>query len=729
MKLRFPVRILVVDRSPAEAAGLVASLRRAKYEVKPKLVQDLATARTAIRDFEWDIILVGHQLESCPVIEILDELRHQACELPVIVLDEIGQDNLEARDRLLRAGVHDIVPRNESLMLEHTVRRELAALDNRRLIRNMQRHQHNEEQTLQWLIGMASGNIAVTSGDDIIAANDAFLQLFGLDGTDLPFVDGLLECAAASERNELRRFLEAGGADRNRPVQIELQGHNRRYGDFALMLDLAPAAFHGQTGRRIIATPLQEAEQVETAPVTPQTVIVTEQLATPLTVVQGGKVSLQKQPVQSTKPAARIIQEESGRLLTKQEFLSLIDEACHSISHRTDRVGIVYTDLDDFAGLKEHVGITGVVKVMDKVIARLFELCPEHAKIARISDDDFAILIFSESWEDVVAAYEKIDAGICGAIYEIENRSVMVSVGVGLTGLLDEDTDPEKVLERAFAASLSESHPITGVREKDPEEEDMESMMQELVLDLADGMQDGRLFLVYQPVVRLRGNPVELYEVFMRFRNTRGEMVPPRQFLDAADASGFGADLNLWLVEKVIQVLGQQVHKGRRTRLMVKVTDQAVRDIRLPLAARSGIKKYGFSPEQLIFEVCEMTSTNQVKATRAMMHAMRGLHCGTAIEHFGVTRNPFHLLNHITADYLTLASTVVNDIASDEKAVQRVKNMSTRARKMGKTTCAEYVDDAASVSILYEAGVDFMQGYYIQPPAPHLDFEFSMMVG
>jgi len=740
MKFRFPVRLLVIDRSPAEAAGLVATLRRAKYDIKPHLVQKLEDVHKAVQGREWDLVLVGHELTDIPVTAVIDILKENDIDAPVIVLGDPGAAGQEASNAAIRAGVYDIVPRDEKLMLEHTVRRELAALDNRRLIENMKRFQLAEEQTLQWLVAHSAERLAITKGDDIIAANQAFLELFGQESQQFPWRNGLLDCVSAAEREELRAFLEAGGADRERPVQVELEGSHVTAGEFPLHLDIAPASFHGESGRRIVAVAqgfvkkeqltITAAAAADNGSTQTETKLGNEppvRSSPPLAVVKGGRTdSPDERP---EEPGGAVVEIGNSHVMDRKKFLALIEDACRSIETRTDRIGIIYINLDDFSGLKGHVGIAGIEHVIETVIAMLKKLGPEGSQLARITDDDFALLVHADEWDDIVKAFRKIESGICGTVLEVGGRSIMVSAGAGLTGLLEEDNDAAAVLERAFSASLSELSPIVGVRAEPDEEDDSESSLKEMIDDLTEGMTDGRLFLVYQPIVRLRGKPLELYEVFMRFRNKQGEMVPPREFIDAAENAGFGIDLNLWLIEKTMQVLAEQHNQGRNTHLMIKVNEQALRDIRVPLAAGHGMKKLKFSPQQLIFEVCERASANQVKATRTMMHALRGLNCGTAIEHFGVTRKPFRLLEHVAVDYLTLDSTVVNNIARDENAINRVKYFSSRAHKIGKTTCAEYVDDAASVAILYDAGVDFMQGFYIQPPTPNLDFEFSMMVG
>ncbi len=743
MKLRYPIRILIIDRSPAEAALLVAALRRADNLVRPNLIQDLDTFEDAVQNQLWDLVLIGHGLTRAPVSNVVEILKKYNCDAPVIVLEDPGPDGLEARNAALKAGVFDIVPRDEPFMLEHTVRRELAALNDRRKVNRYRQLKKTEEQSLNWLVAHSRERLAITQGDDIIAANESFLNLFGHDEITMPWRSGIIKCASETDREDLRMFIEDAAVDKNRPVQIELEGCHATTGEFPLLLDIAPVSFHGETGHRIIARSL-DAEQNNPVPVsnnnklkiqTTESIQVnavkTAHVTPSLAVVNGGQSNVNKDHDKEDPQ----IQLSPPGVIKRDAFIDLIKQACTSKDLRSNRVGIIYVDVDNFPGLKKHLGLDGVETLVDMITAKLTELGPENAVIARITDDDFALLVQDLEWENLVSAFKIIETGFCGTLFDVTGRSVLVSAGAGLTGLLEDDTDPMVILERAYEASLSELRPVVGVKadtneeidEKDDEAE--EEYFRALTADLQEAMHDGRLFPVFQPIVRLHGKPIELYEVFTRLRNKQGEEVPPRQFLDAAENAGIGIELNIWLIERVMEILAEQQVLGRYPRLLVKVTDQALRDVRVPLAAGRAQRKYKVSPDQIVFEVCERVSVNQVKATRTLMHAMRGMKFGTAIEHFGVTRKPFRLLKHLPIDYLTLDASIVNHHEARSDCAARVRRIVDTAHEMGKLTCAEYVDDPSSVAMLYKTGIDFVQGHYIQPPAPELDFEFSMMVG
>ncbi|MDX1513159.1 MAG: EAL domain-containing protein [Gammaproteobacteria bacterium] len=760
MKVRFPVRMLVIDRSPAEAAALVVALRRARYQIHPSLVKSLDEVRAALEARRWDLVLIGHQIPGATLEDVMAVLAEAGADAPVIMLEDEGGEDREARIAALGVGVFDVVPRDEPEMLEHTVRRELASLDNRRLISRYHRSQHKEEATLDWLVKQARVPLAIARQTDLLVVNDAFLDLFGRENFDGPEEDGLLACVAKSERDALKAFFDAAREGEDRPVQIELEGLNRQTGGFDLRLDIAPASFHGDEGHRIVAGRVtgevgDSVFEPATAPTRPARPV--EKEATPPLAVVGGRASTKQEQeprreadspaplttearpsdastgVGSATPTEPVVSgaaPAAGGVVDREALLAEIDRARQTVAGRDDFVGVVYVDLDDFAALKSHLGLKRINALVEAVIARLLEAAPEGALVARVADDDFALLIRAHTWDDVVERFRAIEAAICGVVLEVDQRAVLISAGAGLSGMGSDDADALEILDRAYRASQSEIEAIVGITDRAAqreEEDELESALEELAEDLRDAMGGRRLWMVYQPIVRLRGEPIELYEVFIRFRNKHGEMVPPAEFLAAAEYAGMGSDIDLWLVERAIDVLAEQHGKGHRTTLLVKVSEQALRDIRIPLAVGRGIKAAGFPPGRMVLEIAERVASSQIKATRKFMHAVRGLKCGTALEHFGVSRKPFSIVRHIPVDYLTIDRSIVNGL--EKQAVfERLKRLVSHSRKLGKLTTAEYVEDARSVGMLYEAGVDFVQGFYIQPPIETLNFEFSMVV-
>ena len=107
--------------------------------------------------------------------------------------------------------------------------------------------------------------------------------------------------------------------------------------------------------------------------------------------------------------------------------------------------------------------------------------------------------------------------------------------------------------------------------------------------------------------------------------------------------------------------------------------------------------------------------TNLKHAQRFSQQA-RALGCRLALERFGVGLNSFRLLDHVDADFLKLDRSFVNDLARNTENQRRVREIVQQAQARGKETVAEWVEDVNSVSLLFAAGVSYVQGNFQHEP-------------
>ena len=95
------------------------------------------------------------------------------------------------------------------------------------------------------------------------------------------------------------------------------------------------------------------------------------------------------------------------------------------------------------------------------------------------------------------------------------------------------------------------------------------------------------------------------------------------------------------------------------------------------------------------------------------------------LEQFGSGLNSFQLLNHFDATLLKIDRDFMLDLPSNEKNQERIKEIAAKAREVGKHTIAEFVQDAASMSFLFCAGVDYVQGHFLAAAGPEMNYEFE----
>jgi len=114
-----------------------------------------------------------------------------------------------------------------------------------------------------------------------------------------------------------------------------------------------------------------------------------------------------------------------------------------------------------------------------------------------------------------------------------------------------------------------------------------------------------------------------------------------------------------------------------------------------------------------------------LKHAKIFVKTLQDLHCKTALEHFGAGPNSFQLLKHLPVDFLKIDGSFIHNLASDTDNQAMVRSILATANSMNRQCIAEYVQDAHSLAVLWQSGIQFIQGNFLQEPSEALDYDFS----
>ena len=105
-----------------------------------------------------------------------------------------------------------------------------------------------------------------------------------------------------------------------------------------------------------------------------------------------------------------------------------------------------------------------------------------------------------------------------------------------------------------------------------------------------------------------------------------------------------------------------------------------------------------------------------VRQTQELAHQMRKLGFRFALEHFGVGRDPVKLLNDIEVDFIKIDGSMMQGLSTSNSQQQRVKGLVEAAKSKKIETVAERVEDANTMAVLWQLGIEFIQGYFVNAP-------------
>lgn len=336
---------------------------------------------------------------------------------------------------------------------------------------------------------------------------------------------------------------------------------------------------------------------------------------------------------------------------------------------------------------------------------RLQILLPATALAARIDEGAYAALLFGAD----AAELEHLTARLQEAL---EQQAPATRARLGLTLLRADLSNADAALARARDAALAGDTAAEPATTGDATAETIDWSG-----PLTNALDRGRFRLVYQPIASLSGTPVSVYEVFVRMLDEQGGEVLPQEFLPAAQRLGLTTPLDRWIVGQAVDVLASQARRDHRPILFVKLFPETVADSRFPRWLADQLREQGVPGDRLVFQLTQEAAATHLAETAALMDALQPLGCALALEHYGARADGNNLLQRLPLKYIKLSPALTREIGTDPTLRADVQAITSQARSAGVRTVAALVQDASSLSVLWGAGVDYIQGYFMQAPS------------
>ena len=229
-------------------------------------------------------------------------------------------------------------------------------------------------------------------------------------------------------------------------------------------------------------------------------------------------------------------------------------------------------------------------------------------------------------------------------------------------------------------------------------------------------LDEDRFVLYWQPIIDLETDTATHHEVLLRMIGIDGEVIGPVEFIEAAEQFGLIGELDRWVVRAAIGQLAADPDGGYR--LELNLSGRSIGDPELPELIEREIAAAGVDPDRLVFEITETAAIASMGHALAFAGRLRRLGCRLALDDFGAGFSSFHYLRHLPLDYIKIDGGFIRNLAGSVTDQLVVKAIVDIARAMGVKTVAEFVEDAETVALLRDKGIDYSQGYHHGHPRP-----------
>ena len=378
------------------------------------------------------------------------------------------------------------------------------------------------------------------------------------------------------------------------------------------------------------------------------------------------------------------------------------------LEHGRASGAVMLIDLDHFKAVNDTLGHHVGDQVIHAAGAALRSSLRADDIVARIGGDEFAVLLPGADLERAQATAQRLVEAVEFGV----EHGVTASVGVAmLDGSL---TTADSALMAADLAMYDAKH--EGRRRTafyDGGSESSTHTRLQWVDRIRTALAEERLTLFAQPIMDLDTGRMH-HEILLRMLAPDGELIAPDAFLPIAEQFGLMGEIDRWVATRAIEAI--VANPERDLVFEVNLSGSSLGSPELLEAIRGAM--VGVARGRVIFEITETAAVTNLEDAHAFATELAALGCRFALDDFGVGFGSFTYVKHLPFDYLKIDGEFVRESATSEEDRVILESLIHAARGLGKRTIAEYVEDAETVALLRELGVDMVQGFYIGVPRP-----------
>ena len=410
-------------------------------------------------------------------------------------------------------------------------------------------------------------------------------------------------------------------------------------------------------------------------------------------------------------------------LINRHRFSELLIEQLEEEDFEHTPSALLFIDLDQFKYINDTLGHAAGDRLLIQAARRLESTVRKNDQVSRFGGDEFTILLRDLERADVESICEALVQNMRDHLFVENGHSFSIPCSIGVTMIDSNRFSPAELMAQAdMACHDAKARGRNRFNFYEASGQDQQQMEADIGWSqkIQKALADDALVVHFQPIVDLeRGEPSH-YEVLLRLPDETGELVPPDAFLPAANRFGLMVDIDRWVIRNALERLAGVRTRYGDIRFTLNVSGNIFEDTDLLGYIQEHLQKNDLPPDSLILEITEQIAVrNMINATEQMQELIE-LGCKFAIDDFGAGYSSFDYLKSLPVDYIKIDGAFIRDICEDVIDQTIVRSICEIARASGKQTIAEYVQDAATLDLLGELGVDYAQGFHIGKPSPRL---------
>jgi len=405
-------------------------------------------------------------------------------------------------------------------------------------------------------------------------------------------------------------------------------------------------------------------------------------------------------------------------LFNRHAFQEQLARMIADAERAEDSLAVLYFDLDEFKYVNDTFGHGAGDELLKRVGQEVSAQVRRNEFFARLGGDEFAILVPNCSEIEVSYLASRLITTVSGISFVVDGQTLRLSSSLGVAMFPLHAENAEDLVAHADTAMYqAKSAGKATWRLYKAEHDSSREMVNRLTWNerIQQALEHNGFVLYYQGIYETATREVAHLEALVRMKDTQnpGQIIPPGQFIPHAEKSGKIVDLDRWVIRQVVNLLA--IHPQMPS-IAVNISGRSLDQTGLPEYIGELLAENQVEPARLMVELTETAAVSDMRDAQRFIEALRATGCTVCLDDFGAGFSSFAYLKHLQADVLKIDGLFIRDLPNDHDSQVFVKGMASMARDMGKKTVAEFVENAETLAMLVEFGVDMVQGYYMDKP-------------
>lgn len=383
-------------------------------------------------------------------------------------------------------------------------------------------------------------------------------------------------------------------------------------------------------------------------------------------------------------------------------------------------IGFLYIDLDAFKQINDVHGHSTGDELITVVANRLKKCVRTSDHLARLSGDEFAIIITQIEDLNMIDQVANRILALLSQPYEINNCIMNITTSIG-SSVFPNDTDDIETLIKYADMSMYEAKRLGKNRYQafTQSMQDKASHKQAILVDLKKAVSANELRLHYQPIVNLKTGKMIKAEALIRWQHPHKGIIGPLEFISIAEDSNAISEIGNWVFVQALEdivTLQEKIHP--EFSVSINVSPKQLGSESLLSKWPKQLLKQGLAENSLGIEITEGLLLEIDPNINQIFHDLREIGVQLLIDDFGTGYSSLSYLKKLEVDYIKIDRYFVRNLSLYSEDMVLCEAIIVMAHKLGLKVIAEGIETAEQRDLLESIGCDFGQGYLFSKPKP-----------